>query len=443
MRSLPSTDPRSLAQQARVHCAYCDGAYPVVGYSKTRLEVHTTWLFASFHRWEIYFFERILGKLIGKPEFALPYWNWDHPDGMRIPAMFNDINSPLYDPKRNPDHLTKVVDLAYNKSFIEPDYDDEEQIQQNLLLVRKQMLYVTKPELFFGAKYVAGDVGQFKSANAGSLERSPHNNIHIWTGQKTEGGQNMGAFWSAARDPIFYCHHANVDRMWDIWTRDLPGTGRVNLNDPDYLNIYFIFYDENANPVRVYIRDSFNSEKLGFTYQKQPLLWLDRNKTASNPKRATLKAAPKRRTAVKSDVVEFPKRLDSVIVTKVDRPKKNRSAIEKEKEEEVLVISFECGMWMGFCKFDVYVNDDGKYDLKGKTEIKDEYAGSFTSLGHKDGGNGMMRNGMGKNIELKLALTNLLDDIGAAEDEAIQVSIVPRIGTETIVITGVDIQFIA
>ena len=82
MRALPENDPRSMAQQAKVHCAYCNGAYPQVGFPNIEIQIHDSWLFFPFHRMYLYFYERILGKLIDDPTFALPYWNWDSPDGM-------------------------------------------------------------------------------------------------------------------------------------------------------------------------------------------------------------------------------------------------------------------------------------------------------------------------------------------------------------------------
>ncbi|KMT08954.1 hypothetical protein BVRB_6g136670 [Beta vulgaris subsp. vulgaris] len=427
MKSLPMTDPRSFLQQARVHCAYCDGSYPVLDDpSKQRLEVHASWLFASFHRWYLYFFERILGKLINKPGFALPYWNWDHPDGMRIPEMFKDINSPLYDPNRNENHLSRVIDLSYNN--IEHNYPDEQQIQENLLLMRKQMLYQTKPSVFFGAAYRLGDAAD-PNAGAGALELSPHNNVHVWTGSSSiRGNQDMGAFWSAGRDSIFYSHHSNVDRMWSIWRNDLPGRSRLDLDDPDYLDASFIFYDENALPVKVYVRDSFDTEKLGYKYEQQDLPWLV--KSVARPDKPD----------ITDTTVTFPKALNSVIKTKVVRPRKSRTKEEKEAEEEVLLINFEVGMTHELMKFDVYINDEYDHKPDEKTQVKPQYAGSFTSLTHKGGNMGTDKP---KKSALRLAITKLLDDIGASEDEAIQVTLVPISGYETLVINNVSIDYVA
>ncbi|KAL4581483.1 hypothetical protein LXL04_017700 [Taraxacum kok-saghyz] len=78
MRGLPDDDPRSFTNQAKIHCAYCNGSYMQNG---QELQIHNSWLFFPFHRWYLFFYERILGDLIKDPHFALPYWNWDNPNG--------------------------------------------------------------------------------------------------------------------------------------------------------------------------------------------------------------------------------------------------------------------------------------------------------------------------------------------------------------------------
>jgi tyrosinase len=44
-----------------------------------------------------------------------------------------------------------------------------------------------------------------------------HNNVHVWT-----GGTMAQVDW-AAYDPVFFAHHAMVDRLWRIWQVSNPG----------------------------------------------------------------------------------------------------------------------------------------------------------------------------------------------------------------------------
>ncbi|XP_059639303.1 polyphenol oxidase A1, chloroplastic-like [Cornus florida] len=93
MKSLPADDQRNFMQQSNVHRAYCDGAYYQVGFPGLQFQVHKSWLFFPFHRWYLYFYEKISGKLINDPTFALPFWNYDDPDGMQLPTMYAKSNS--------------------------------------------------------------------------------------------------------------------------------------------------------------------------------------------------------------------------------------------------------------------------------------------------------------------------------------------------------------
>ena len=65
-----------------------------------------------------------------------------------------------------------------------------------------------KTELFFGQPYRQGDQ---PDPGAGSIESVPHNPVHPWTGDPRQpNGEDMGIFYSAGRDPVFFAHHGNV-----------------------------------------------------------------------------------------------------------------------------------------------------------------------------------------------------------------------------------------
>ena len=109
MKALPDDDPWSFRQQASVRCAYCNGADDQVGFPDLEIQVHASWLFFPFHRLYACFHERILAELINDPTSALPYWSWDSPPGMQMPAIYADSTSTRYDAKRNAKHLPPTV----------------------------------------------------------------------------------------------------------------------------------------------------------------------------------------------------------------------------------------------------------------------------------------------------------------------------------------------
>ncbi|KAJ8423529.1 hypothetical protein Cgig2_030024 [Carnegiea gigantea] len=416
MKALPANDPRSFTQQANVHCAYCNGAYTQVGFPNLELQVHSSWLFFPFHRWYLYFYERILGKLIDDPTFAMPFWNWDSPTGMQMPTIYTNSNSPLYDPLRDARHQPPTIaDLNYDGED-NSELTDDELITANLTTM----------------------LGDQPDPGAGSVENVPHNTIHRWCGDPTQpNGEDMGTFYAAARDPIFFAHHSNVDRMWAIW-KNLGGKRR-DLTDPDWLDASFVFYDENAQAVRVKVRDCLDDRKLGYTYQNVDIPWLKSRPTPRRSSVATVfssRPMAARATTGSSSRATFPKSLTSVIRTAVNRPMKSRSRREKEDEEEVLVIELELEKDT-FVKFDVYVNDEDEIPSK-KTRLRSEYAGSYVHIPHvhRHGG----KNKKVKN-SLRLGLTDLIEDLGADNDDALMVTLVPRAGKDAVVITNVKIEF--
>jgi tyrosinase len=50
-------------------------------------------------------------------------------------------------------------------------------------------------------------------------------------------------------DPIFWLHHANVDRLWNVWLA--LGGGRINPAEGAWLDQVFTFRDENGGEVKL------------------------------------------------------------------------------------------------------------------------------------------------------------------------------------------------
>ncbi|CAA3006930.1 polyphenol oxidase, chloroplastic-like [Olea europaea var. sylvestris] len=415
MKNLSLSDPRNFLQQANVHCAYCDGGYTQQGYPNLLYEIHFSWMFFPWHRWYLYFFEKICQNLIDDDTFALPFWNWDAPGGMQIPPIYNSgVASPLYDCLRNPAHLPPtVIDLDWpnNDVSVNPDI----QIKYNLAIMYKQMITQSKTPIdFFGTPFRAGD--DLPTVNAaGTIEQTPHNNLHSWTGTVVDPNNtiDMGAFYSAARDPIFYAHHANVDRMWTIWLNQLKGT---NITDPDWLDAYFIFYNEEAKPVRVRIQDCLNTTTLGYTYEDVSIPWLDA-KPKPRAKAKTLPSAP-------DPAQVFPTTLDKPITVIVKRPKKSGSG----SSEEILVIEGIEFDKRDYVKFNVYINED---DVNACRPDNTEYLGSFTNVphGHR----------MGAKTNKQFRISEVLEELGASNYDRVLVTLVPK--SNPVKINGINIKF--
>lgn len=259
-------DPRGWMQQANVHCFNCSG-----GYDPSNVEIHGSWWFLPWHRCYLHVHERILANLVGDPTFRLAYWDWDtYPTHAILPPPFVPPN-PLYDAYRG----------ALPTDVIPADITGP-----------AAMSIVLGTSSTFG--FMGGPSDPSKGVyNAGALENSPHGPVHIWTGypgdpgapepvgcfypntdggtpvdQSNNGCMDMGVLATAAQDPIFFAHHSNIDRMWDVWLNTAGSQG--NWNKSSWLNQQFTFYDENGDWVYITVADVLDAKEqtnLRYTYQ--------------------------------------------------------------------------------------------------------------------------------------------------------------------------------
>ncbi|XP_060172904.1 polyphenol oxidase E, chloroplastic-like [Lycium barbarum] len=435
------SDPLGFKQQANIHCAYCNGAYTIGG---KQLQVHQSWLFFPFHRWYLYFYERILGSLIDDPTFALPYWNWDNPKGMLFPPMFyKDVNSPLYDARRNPKVTENKYKFDLGSFGDEVDRNDLRTMVNNLTHMYRQMITNAPcPRLFFGMPYVLGS--KRESKQQGTIENIPHTPVHIWTGTVHDSelgkddsgkpiksyGEDMGNFYSAALDPVFYCHHANVDRMWNEWK--LIGGTRRDLTDKDWLNSEFFFYDEKRNPFRVKIRDCLDTKRMGYDYTPMPTLW-----RSYKPRKKITEGKVNTGSLPQASEV-FPLepagKLDRAISFSINRQVSSRTQQEEGELVESLIFKGVKHDDTKNIRFDVFLNTDKTANTDDLDKV--EFAGSYTSLPHLH----TTEKADDKGVDFNLAITELLEDIGLENEKTIAVTLVPRNGGELITIHGVEIN---
>lgn len=338
LRELPDSDPRSLLNQMNLHCLYCDYSLYYPGWEYA-LAVHNGWLFLPWHRLFLYFHERIIAKLLDDDTFALPYWAWDDSSDVtpvpdQMPEIYADSSSPLYDPIRNncsfPPFLADLDTIGgcTNKTA------DYIRLQNTRLMYTQLVTGAPTTSLFYGLPYRFGDSG---GPGPGTLEDFPHGTVHLWVGDPNAPPpyipfDDMGHFHRTAFDPIFYAHHGNVDRMWTVW-ETIPGGVRTHPKDPVFLDSQFVFYDENANLVRVNVSQSLDTNKLKYKYQSNPLPWLTNGVQAGKENSIAL-CYPLSKSGVLSLISNTPKFKKSVVLGatpitfKVNRPKRQKKGTE-------------------------------------------------------------------------------------------------------------------
>ncbi|KAF9587936.1 hypothetical protein IFM89_006261 [Coptis chinensis] len=427
MRALPADDPWNFMQQAQIHCAYCNDAYSQVGFPAVNLQLHGSWHFGPWHRYYLYFWERILGKLIGDPSFAIPYWNYDQPSGMRFPSIYRDpfsSQNSLFNCNRNPDHMASL--MSYRYAFGDPNPLPEEE-EAVILANQKQLHDIFAENLFNPENFLGQPLSEGQVRNGPGALENLHAIPHRWASQVYRPYWDMGNFHTAARDPIFYAHHAQIDRLWSLY-KDQRGTTTPEFDQPDWLESSYIFYDENRNVVRCKVKDCLSTSALKYTYQTEDRAWLNIRRTYFNKKRAAPRSAAQDEMVAVSEFGTTPRVLDTTIRALVPRPKVSRTKDEKEEESEVIFIddfTFDSSDTAGF---EVYIARPEEGLVSADLG---EFAGSFVHIPHSHGQSDQ------KNI-LHIGITYLLEDIQAEASEQLVVSLVPRSGVVTI--AGISIE---
>ena len=229
MKSRPASDPTSWLYQANIH-----GSYDTPALEAWNSCQHGNFFFLSWHRMYLYYFERILRKASGDPELALPFWDYTNPAQRAIP-----------EPLRNPANAQNPLFVAERN----PGINEGAQIPASATTFTQAMNFTNFASpagsgLSFGGQRVPQPV--HFSGVFGQIESQPHNIIHVLT-----GGQDgwMSDPNLAARDPIFWLHHANIDRLWNVWKA--RGGGRVDPTDQNWLDQVFVFFDENGQRVEM------------------------------------------------------------------------------------------------------------------------------------------------------------------------------------------------
>jgi Common central domain of tyrosinase/Polyphenol oxidase middle domain len=223
MQLLPATDPLSWAYQAAIH-----GTTLTNNLTAWNTCEHGTDYFWSWHRMYLYWFERIIRKMCCEPCWALPYWNWAPGSEFQLPAPFRDPSSELYTPNRN-------AAMNNGTGSLTPATVD-----------------------------ITFSFSQLNFLTANSIIQGPHGSVH------DETGGWMADIRTAAQDPIFYLHHSNVDRLWNLWLAQ--GGGRTDpFTDSTWKTRQYTFFDENGNQVQMDACQVLRcAQQLNYVYEGEP-----------------------------------------------------------------------------------------------------------------------------------------------------------------------------
>jgi tyrosinase len=171
-----SSSPLSWTYWVNAHVNYCP---------------HGVAYFLAWHRGYLYHFEQQLRKVLPNQagsSLTLPYW--DYYKYPRIPAEFTNAATG------NALYVQRAGTNVYNALSLSPFSSSVVNFQR-------------------------GTTNAFEP----SVESAPHNPVHNLIGGEMA---NM----TSPRDPIFFLHHGNIDRLWNAWVRS--GGKRVPYTSNPY-----------------------------------------------------------------------------------------------------------------------------------------------------------------------------------------------------------------
>ena len=291
--------------------------------------------FLSWHRLYLYHFENVIESVLGEP-FALPYWNYTDPKSPAKRKLPKEFAKPVSG--SNPLHFE---DRA--KSFLNNGLRIED-IRAKATL--KSSVYMDPP------------VNSEPSETGFNYEidDQPHGQVHTRVGTP---GKGMQSFELAARDPLFWVHHAQIDRLWESWRRPRVTDGLSPARDPSdaaWLDREFTFAKPDGSPSIMKARKSLQTKKeLNYRYDTLQDVKLVTLAVAaggpSQPAPSTTLSASATGTAAAITAKEVPVPVDITPSLSTDAAK---ALIRKPSSQFMLVIGVEAKTNPG-CVYDVFL----------------------------------------------------------------------------------------
>jgi tyrosinase len=229
-----------------------NGNWTLVSDMRMPMWAHRCPAFPAWHRELLHQFELDLQAVSGDNTLAIPYWDWsvsqspgdvpwlsdfmggDGADGPVTTGPFAGTqNWKLNLSEDGVDHLVRGFGLAQGFSRLptpaevtstlsQPVYDATTWDDSSTLSSFRNQLE-----------------GWYVPAGS-TVQDGMHNLVHLWVG----GNQGTMLPSTSPNDPVFFLHHANVDRLWAAWlaqnpasapylpAQPLPGDPGQSLNEP-------------------------------------------------------------------------------------------------------------------------------------------------------------------------------------------------------------------
>ncbi|CAE6395636.1 unnamed protein product [Rhizoctonia solani] len=256
--SLKPTYPRSNIPSVTEDSSYYDDMTYV--HMDLTDQIHYTGLFLPWHRWFVNEHVQQLKTQCGY-KGVMPYWDWSQDSlSLNTSAIFSTdsatglggFGDPLQDYRVTTggfSNMTVAYPIKHNirRQFTLFPYLDWYWLQRP-----NEAANITITKAYVDAA-INGYVGDFVGfQNATEKAQAFHPNIHMLMGGDMAGtcptaaGSSCvgGSTWTP-NDPIFFLHHANMDRIWYLWqlknsanANAFKGGSVSTYTDPAYPNGY-------------------------------------------------------------------------------------------------------------------------------------------------------------------------------------------------------------
>lgn len=193
---------------------------------------HGSWYFLPWHRAYLLSFELIVRAAIadlgGPEDWALPYWNYSYGGGAGRANV-----PPAFTAHRLPDGTDNPLYVARRYGGSVPA--DLAGVEAAVTTSRAYTPEGSVPPSIQGPFTPFAGPGTGHGGEAGLLESTPHNKVHdVIGGHAVDAAGNrvsglLATTATAGLDPLFWLHHANIDRVWQVWRQRDP----AHNHDPD------------------------------------------------------------------------------------------------------------------------------------------------------------------------------------------------------------------
>lgn len=202
-----------------------------------RNAAHSGPVFLPWHRFMLVLLELQFQRVLGSPNFGLPYWDWAA-DGDQTRAQ--QLASPLWtqtgiggsgSPVANGPFTQDVFRVRVESDALGSLRSTDRGLRRALGV--DVLTLPTSAQVAAALALTSYDGAPWDRSSAGARNRiegwrpTPgpglHNRVHVWV-----GGDMAPA--TSPNDPVFYLNHCNVDRIWEGW-QTRHGRGYQPTND--------------------------------------------------------------------------------------------------------------------------------------------------------------------------------------------------------------------